>query len=507
MGLYARIAVLWAVAAIVATVAQAQIVGDPAGPRPGPVIVLEVEIDDESSLQILHDEGYNITNAWPGHVEIYATPEERDRLVSEGYIVTEIEVQPGEPEAETAARGLGVYHKHAALTTELQAYAAAFPAISRLVNVGLSVQGRELWAMLITDNPDVEEDEPEFKYVSSMHGDEIMGVEMCLYLIDTLLNDYGSVSRITDLVDSTEIWIMPLMNPDGREITQRNNANGFDLNRSFPEFPEEYTGTRFYTSANFAGLEPEVAALMQWALDNSFVLSANYHGGALVVSYPFDAMPGVPSGQYAASPDDALYIDMSLRYAAENSPMFSFGTFPNGIVNGNDWFIVKGGMQDWMYRFAGNAEVTIEVSNSKTPPENQIATFWADNEESMLVYLESVHRGIRGLVTDAVSDDPIFAVVSVEGNPQWVYSDPDVGDYYRLLLPGTYTLTYIAFGYEPLTVEGISVGSGPATRVDVQLAPVELPAASTLNLLTLAAILLFVGRVGLSVVPGRRESP
>ena len=507
MGFRTRVMAVFLGAAMLAVTGQAQIVGDPAGPRPGPVIVLDVVIDSEAHLQILHEDGYNITNAWPGHVEIYATPDERDRLVFQGYVVTELEVQPGEPEPETAARGLGVYHKHAALTTELQAYAAAFPAISRLVNVGSSVQGRELWAMLITDNPDTEEDEPEFKYVSSMHGDEIMGVEMCLYLIDTLLNGYASVSRITDLVNSTEIWIMPLMNPDGREIPQRNNANGFDLNRSFPRFPEDYTGTRFYSAPDFSGLQPEVVALMQWALDNSFVLSANYHGGALVVSYPFDAKPGVPSGQYAASPDDALYIDMSLRYAAENSPMFNFGTFPNGIVNGNDWFIVKGGMQDWMYRFAGNAEVTIEVSNVKTPPENQIATFWADNEESMLVYLESVHRGIRGLVTDAESGDSVFAIVRVEGNPQRVYSDPDVGDYYRLLLPGTYTLTYIATGYLPLTVEGISVGSGPATRVDVQLVPVELPAASTMVLVALCAMMLFAGGVGLFLVNRRRESP
>ncbi len=490
MGLRTRVAAVWAVAAIIATVAQAQIAGGPAGPRPGPIVVLDVEIDDESYLQILHDDGYNVTNAWPGHAEVYATPEERDRLLSEGYTITEIEVQPGEPEPETAARGLGVYHKHAALTAELQAYAAAFPTICRLVNVGTSVQGRELWAMLITDNPDVEEDEPEFKYVSSMHGDEIVGVEMCLYLIKTLLVGYGSSSRITDLVDSTEIWIMPLMNPDGREIPQRYNWNGYDLNRSFPRFPEDYTGTRFDSAADFAGLEPEVVALMQWALDNSFVLSANFHGGVVVVSYPYDAEQGIPSGQYAASPDDALYIDMSLLYAEANPCMtiipgtpcaLDFTGFPDGITNGNDWYVVKGGMQGWMYRFTGNAEVTIELSVDKTPLQSTIPQYWADNGESMLVYLEAVHRGIRGIVTDRVTGVPIYAKATVTGNAQPVFSDPDVGDYYRLLLPGTYTLTFNAAGYEERTVPGISVTGGPATRVDVELTSLATAASESLR--------------------------
>ena len=63
------------------------------------------------------------------------------------------------------------------------------------------MQGRELWAMLITDNPDTEEDEPEFKYVSTMHGDEPVGTENCLQLIERLLSDYGVDTRITDLVD------------------------------------------------------------------------------------------------------------------------------------------------------------------------------------------------------------------------------------------------------------------------------------------------------------------
>src|SRR5690606_17944379 len=113
----------------------------------------------------------------------------------------------------------------------------AYPEITRLYSLGTSVEGRELWALLITDNPDVEEDEPEFKYVSTMHGDEPVGTELLLYFIDWLLRDYGRDPRITALVDETAVWIVPCMNPDGLERRRRYNAQGFDLNRAFPEYP------------------------------------------------------------------------------------------------------------------------------------------------------------------------------------------------------------------------------------------------------------------------------
>ena len=75
-------------------------------------------------------------------------------------------VEPKNVETAAASKSLGVYHSYSELTTELGAYAAAHPDIARLVSIGRSIQGRDLWAMKITDNPDAEEDEPEVKYVA-----------------------------------------------------------------------------------------------------------------------------------------------------------------------------------------------------------------------------------------------------------------------------------------------------------------------------------------------------
>lgn len=459
------------IALVAATSVSAQIVGDPAGPRPGPVVVLDVVMGPDT-VQELNDQGYSISNVRPGYVEVHATVDERDKLIADGYSVTEVEWQPSPPTFGPTTRAFGTfYHSYAMMTADLQAYEVAFPAICRLVTLGKSVQGRELWAMLITDNPDTEEAEPEFKYVSTMHGNEPVGTEMCLQLIDLLLNDYGVDGRITGLVDSTAIWIVPLMNPDGLELGQRNNANGFDLNRSFPKYPTDFTETYLDEWIVMLGYEPEVRRLVKWTRDNSFVLSANFHTGAVVASYPLDAEPGVADGQYAASADDALYIEMSNTYAATNPPMLANNilSFTNGITNGNEWFTVEGGMQDLMYRHAGGLEITVELAVPKTPAASLLPQYWAENEESMLSYLEWVHRGVRGVITDVDTGDPIHAKIAMSSDSQAVISDPDVGDYYRVLLPGTYDLTFSAIGYRKKTVQNIVVTPGAATQLDVQL--------------------------------------
>ncbi len=203
-----------------------------AGPRLGPITIVEVTIPNRDALDELARAGYDISNVQGNVVTIYASLEELERLKETGYEYRQIERQP-QPQGFELMTLVG-YHNYATLTDELNIYAEAYPDICRLYTLGQSVQGRELWAMLITDNPDDEEDEPEFKYVSTMHGNEPVGTETCLYFIDLLLTEYGTDERITNLIDGTAIWIVPLMNPDGLERNTRANANGIDLNRNFP---------------------------------------------------------------------------------------------------------------------------------------------------------------------------------------------------------------------------------------------------------------------------------
>ncbi len=360
---------------------------------------------------------------------------------------------------------LAAYHTYDELTAELQLAAQTYPSLCRLESAGNSVQGRDLWIVKISDNVKLEEPEPEFKYISSMHGDEPVGMEMCLYLIRYLLEKYGTVDRVTQLVNNTEIWIMPLMNPDGYVAHRRRNVHDVDLNRNFPD--------RISDPHNItAGREPETQAIMNLSAAHSFVLSANFHTGALLVNYPYDSN-STEAPIYTACPDDALFIELAKTYSYHNSPMWNSPYFPNGITNGADWYTVFGGMQDWNYVWMGCNEITIELSDNSWPNAYLLSTFWQENRESMLAYLEASHWGIRGIVSDSLTAAPLSATVEVEGIDHQIFSDPDNGDYYRLLLPGIYNLRFTAPNYQTKIINSVQVIQGNYTTLNVQLAPTQ----------------------------------
>jgi hypothetical protein len=361
------------------------------------------------------------------------------------------------------------YHTYETLVAELQAIAAAHPTLCQLVNIGPTVQGRALWFMKISDNVALEEDEPEFRYISSLHGNEVVGKELCMYLINYLVDNYGTDPAITDLVNNVEIWILPSANPDGTANASRYNAQGVDLNRNFPD--------RVFDPINTtAGRAPETANIMMWNFTHQPVFSANYHCGALVMNYPWDECFD-PQASAAFTDNQDLVFAASTTYAATNLPMYNNNNppFVHGVVNGADWYQISGGLQDWSYNWMGDMDITIEVSNANWPSYTQLPTYWNENRQSMLNYMQYARKGIRGLVRNANSSTPLAAQVKVSNRPDFtIFTDPDVGDYHRLLMPGTYDLDVTSAGYWPAHVTGVVVTAGEAVRRDVNLQPADL---------------------------------
>ncbi len=400
----------------------------------------------------------------------YLSPEEMDKLEGLGFTWTELP-DPGlvalEREKSQGPLAEGTrdsYHDYDALTAELQEIADAHPEITRLVSAGKSVDGRDLWWMKITDNPDQEEDEPGFKYISTMHGDEPVGTENCLKLIHLLVDNYGTDPRITRIVDEVETWIMPLMNPDGNARHQRYNADGVDLNRDFPDRIDDPVNTT-------EGRAAETRHIMNWQFAHSTILSANFHTGAVVVNYPYDNNED-HANVYTATPDDDIVRDLSLDYSEDNSPMYNSSSFPQGITNGADWYTISGGMQDWNYTWEGDIEVTVELNDDKWPPESELPRLWDENRESMLSYLERALTGVRGIVTDEETGAPVAATLRIAGRDIDFFTDPEVGDFHRPMPAGTFDLVVSAPGYETKTVTfTVTDPRAEAVRVDVQLRP------------------------------------
>jgi hypothetical protein len=318
------------------------------------------------------------------------------------------------------------YPSHAQITAKLQAAAAKNPAIMKLISIGKSVKGKDLWVMKISDNVNVDEVEPEFKYISSMHGDEITGREMTVSLIEEMVAKYGSDSEITELINNSEIYIMPSMNPDGSERKQRANANSTDLNRNFPDLSANGTA--------MAGIEIENQHVMKFQAGRKFSLSANFHGGTIVANYPWDST-------YDRHPLDGFVQELSLGYAELNPEMRSSREFPQGITNGADWYVVKGGMQDWSCFFYNDLQITLEVSHSKWPSYSDIPGFYVSNRDSMIYYMKQVHRGAgfkikRPNISGTVSIKQLSPVKTNMGS--YAFSS---SEFYKVLPEGQYSYT------------------------------------------------------------------
>jgi len=346
-----------------------------------------------------------------------------------------------------------------------------YPAICEVYSIGTSIQGREIMVAHIGDNLAVTEDEPQFFYTSTMHGDEVTGYVLMLHLIDHLLTNYGSDPRITGLVNNIDIWINPLANPDGTYHggngsvygATRYNAAGVDINRNFPD-PEDGP----HPDGN--PWQAETIVFMDFAESHHFVSSANLHGGAEVCNYPWDTWAQL-------HPDDDWWQYVCREYADtvhEYAPTGYLNDLNNGITNGYQWYEVAGGRQDYNTYFHQGREFTLEISENKMPQASQMPAFWEYNYRSFLNYMEQSTFGIRGKVTDAANGNPVEAEIFIESHDHdssMVFSHLPLGAYYRPVFEGTYTVKVSAWGYYPQTFTGVTVTNRNITTLDVQLTP------------------------------------
>lgn len=304
---------------------------------------------------------------------------------------------------------------------KLQEIATKYPNITKLFTVGTSVKGRGLYFLKIAKNPQLDAHLPEFKYISSMHGDEITGRELMIKLIEDICVGYGKNESITAMVDNTEIFIMPSMNPDGSEMRQRFNANSADLNRDFPDFTSDPTNTP-------AGRQTETAAIMKFQEERNFSLSANFHGGAEVVNYPWDTTDEL-------HPFDSLLQELSLSYAKLAHYIFSSPEFKNGITNGFTWYEVNGGMQDWSEFYYHDLQFTVELSTTKWPNFKEIPNFYSNNKASLLQFIRNIHQGAGFYFKDTQATGTVE--ISKAGHPLANFNFTH-GEFYRVLEPGIY---------------------------------------------------------------------
>lgn len=372
------------------------------------------------------------------------------------------------------------------------------PDITRIYTIGRSYTGLKLYVMEISDNPGKHElGEPEFRYVAGMHGNEVLGRELLLNLMQYICHEYKKGNqRVIQLVKDTRIHLLPSMNPDGYEKAYEKGSelSGWalgrfsfeyiDMNHNFPDLnnimwdaqematdkkrvSNHYIPMPEYYTSTAALVAPETRAVISWMQDIPFVLSANLHGGELVVTYPFDCTRDWIPRQDTPTADNDFFRWLAAVYASTNLVMSNpnrrtchWEDFQqhNNIINGADWHTVPGSMNDFSYLHTNCFEITVELSCDKFPHASELPVEWESNKESLLLYMEQVHRGIKGVIRDKDTKAGIAnAVIKVEGVDHDIRSAVD-GDYWRLLNPGEYKIIVWAEGYFP-RIRHCNVGS------------------------------------------------
>jgi Zinc carboxypeptidase/Secretion system C-terminal sorting domain len=365
----------------------------------------------------------------------------------------------------------------------MQSFVKLYPSLCQLDTIGTSVNGKLVLALKISDNAAINEDEPEVFYSSTIHGDETGGFILMLHLADYLLKNYTVSSRVKNLVDNLQIWINPLANPDGTygsgntiSSPTRYNANGYDLNRNFPD---PFTPNTVK--------QKETLGMVKFMRKHKFILSANFHSGEEVVNYPWDRW----LSKFHA--DDSWFNSISRAYA-DTAHVYAGPAYmnflDNGVTRGAVWYIVYGGRQDYMTWELHGREVTIELDDQYVTPAAQLTLLWQNNWHSLLGYLENALYGIHGSVRDVNTHNPVPAKVFIDGydkDSSQVYSDTLTGSFVRFLSPGLWNLTFSAKGYWPLTISNINVTNRQKTDLVVDMSPyinkVENPNSSTSLLL------------------------
>ena len=364
------------------------------------------------------------------------------------------------------------YPTYPQYVTYMQNFALNYPSICRLDTIGRTTQGRLLLAVKLSDSVNVNRGKPEFLYSSTIHGDETCGYILMLHLIDSLLSGYGSVPRITNLLNNYQIYINPLANPDGTYAggdntvygAQRYNYYGVDLNRNFPDpdagpHPDGYQW------------QMETKAFMHYDTIHHFVMSTNYHGGSEVVNYPWDTWAKLHA-------DNSWFNYVSREYADTvhlHSPLGYMTDLNNGVTDGYAWYQVEGGRQDYTTYFHYGREVTIELSYVKLLPTDSLLRYWNYNKRSFLNYIEESAYGINGQVTDTVTGVPLNAKIMITGHDidnSWEFSNSSSGLYYRPIFQGNWALTYTCSGYFAKTIHGINVTNRNPTLMNVKLVPI-----------------------------------
>lgn len=308
-----------------------------------------------------------------------------------------------------AGTTMGGFRTYSEVVAVLDSLALFNPyLITAKSSIGQTIEGRDLWMVKISDNPGIDEDEPEIFIDGMHHAREPITSEVCIEFMIELLDNYGSDPTITNLVNNNEFYFVPIVNPDGYEYNFQTNPDGggmwrknrrlndddtygVDLNRNYPYFwgydgngSSPYTWSQTYRGTGPAS-EPEVQHLMQFTMAHDFAWIMNFHSYSNMLLWPW--------GYYdERNPDHYEYWELFGDYA-EDSLDYDAGPSWQVIYNTN------GDANDWGYGEQGikrkTYAMTIEIGDNSDgfwPTLQRIPVLIAENVQALINYSNQAYE-------------------------------------------------------------------------------------------------------------------
>ena len=278
------------------------------------------------------------------------------------------------------------YHSYSEMVSEMQTLQSNHPTMVRMERIGKTYENRDIWALKLSDDVTTNDtDEPDVLIMGGLHAREIMGIEVPMYALNYLINNYGINETCTKYVNTREIWFVPMCNPDGHVYVEGGNdwrknrrptggGNiGVDLNRNWgyqwgtdaassPDpWDETYIGPSPFSEA-------ETKAVRDLALRQHFATSVSFHSYSQLVLYPWGHTSNT-------CPDNAEFVTMA-------NVMIGYNGYQAGAAS--ELYVAHGGSDDWLYGNTSTRAFTFELDQSFYPPDSQIDSTCNLNREPVM---------------------------------------------------------------------------------------------------------------------------
>ncbi|MBC8234304.1 T9SS type A sorting domain-containing protein [bacterium] len=361
--------------------------------------VIEIDLRGKSEpqikqlLQIYPDLGAGAYRK--GKLEVVVTAEELRQIKSQGYHINILIDDIGAYSKDLRVQGyFDNFHSYEETVEAMRIAEQRYPDLAKMYDIGdswektESIADRDIWALKISDNVTEQEDEPEVLYMGLHHAREIITPEIILHWMNFLLRNYGKSNLVTYLVDNRQIWLVPILNPDGHNYVftkdsywrknRRNNGDGsfgVDLNRNYGYMwgYDDIGSSPIPRSDTYRGTgpfsEPETQAIRDLVEEHNFVLSLSYHSYGNLFLYPWGYIR-------QNTPDHSTFVSISKVAVSRNG--YEHGNAASGTI-----YTTNGDTDDWLYgeQITKNKVFgfTPEVGEEFHPPESKIPELIREN--------------------------------------------------------------------------------------------------------------------------------